>query len=153
MNSPSSAIRDTAELLNVHMHQLTRSLFLVANGPRFSDWQAGRLIEICQERHSVACDHALDRGPRDTQVITDLRCGPQRRVKRRLMMRCSRRFEQASRVNDAGATNDRSRAHRRDTLLPISMPLRVRLEIVPQRAELAILGQRSMRRGEFYRLG
>lgn len=71
MNSPSSAIRDSAELLNVHMHQLTRSLFLVANGPRFSDWQAGRLIEMCEERHSVACDLALDRGPRDTQVITD----------------------------------------------------------------------------------
>src|SRR5690606_40189712 len=70
-HAPAAAVRDPAELLDVHMDQLARDLLLVADRFRLADGQPGGLVNVVQQRHPVPLEDPPDRGARDAKVVAD----------------------------------------------------------------------------------
>src|SRR5688572_19931200 len=71
--APATAVGNTAELLDVHVHQLARSLpFIPTRGlPSSADQFASERIAVCQLRRVMPPQDRADRPRRDAQLGAD----------------------------------------------------------------------------------
>jgi hypothetical protein len=67
----ATTVRDASLLLDIDVDQLAWGRLLIANGTWFANGKPGGLINPRQLRHPIPGKDSLDRGPVDTQVITD----------------------------------------------------------------------------------
>ena len=68
---PATAVRDTAEFLDIDMDQITRVLVLIPDRLRFTDPRPGIQIEVSQQGHPEPCQDLPDRRGWQAQVIRD----------------------------------------------------------------------------------
>jgi hypothetical protein len=67
----SATGRNAAELLDVDVNELPRRCFLLAHNLWLPNRQAGRLIDLREERHLVAGKNAPNGRARDVEVMRD----------------------------------------------------------------------------------
>jgi hypothetical protein len=71
VHAPTATVRDTAELLDVHVHELTRASLLISGRARATNRESGGLIQVRQQRHPIPDQDPPDLRRMQAQSIPD----------------------------------------------------------------------------------